>query len=78
MCYETQMPPPFEANARGGHHRQNLRSRCQNLMFQYKSLVTRNMHMKYKSTITYQSKDMANVKVFGKRVKLQGQKLRYQ
>jgi hypothetical protein len=38
----------------------------------YKSLVTRNMHMKYKSPITYQSKDMANVKVFGKRVKLQG------
>jgi hypothetical protein len=39
----------------------------------YKGLVTRNIHMKYKSPITYQSKDMANDKVFGKRVKLQGQ-----
>jgi hypothetical protein len=29
--------------------------------------------MKYKSPITYQSKDMANVKDFEKRVKLQGQ-----
>jgi hypothetical protein len=23
MCYETQMPP-YKANSRGGHHRQNL------------------------------------------------------
>jgi hypothetical protein len=29
--------------------------------------------MKYESPITYLSKDMANVKVFGKWVKLQGQ-----
>jgi hypothetical protein len=29
--------------------------------------------MKYKSPITYHSKDMANVKVYGKWVKLQGQ-----
>jgi hypothetical protein len=30
-------------------------------------------HMKYKSPITYHSKDMAKVKVFKKWVKLQGQ-----
>jgi hypothetical protein len=58
-----------KANSRGGHHRQNPRSRCQNLWFQYKGLLTRNMHMKYKSPIT--SKDMTNV--FGKWVQLQGQ-----
>jgi hypothetical protein len=29
--------------------------------------------MKHKSPITYHSKDMANVKIFGKWVKLQGQ-----
>jgi hypothetical protein len=85
MCYEIQMPP-YEANSRGGgHHRQNPRSRFQNLRLQYKGLVTSNMHMKYKSPITYHSKDMAKspityhskdmakVKVFKKWVKLQGQ-----
>jgi hypothetical protein len=51
----------------------NPRSRFQNLRFQYKGLVTRNMHMKYESPITYHSKDMAKVKVFKKWVKLQGQ-----
>jgi hypothetical protein len=30
MCYETQVPP-HEANSRGGHHRQNPWSRCQNI-----------------------------------------------
>jgi hypothetical protein len=62
MCYETQMPQ-YEANFRGGHHRQNpkSRSRCQNLRYKY--LVTRNMHTKHKSPITYHSKDMANDKV---------------
>jgi hypothetical protein len=72
MCYETQMPP-YEANSRGGHHRQNPRSRFQNLRLQYKGLVTSNMHMKYKSSITYHSKDVANIKVFKKWVKRQGQ-----
>ena len=72
MCYETQMPP-YEAKSRGGYHRQNPRSRFQNLRLQYKGLVTSNMHMKYKSPITYHSKDMAKVKVFKKWVKLQGQ-----
>jgi hypothetical protein len=76
MCYETQMPP-YAANSRGGHHHQNLRSRCQNLRFQYKGLVASNMHMKYKSPITNHSKDMANVKVFKKWVKLQGHKIEH-
>ena len=67
MCFETQMPP-YEANSRGGRHRQN-----QNLWYQYKGLVTRNMNLKYESPITYHSKDIANVKVFEKWVKLQGQ-----
>ena len=58
MCYETQMPP-YEANSRGGHQCLNPKSRCQNLRFQHKGLVTRNM--KCKSPITYHSKDMANV-----------------
>jgi hypothetical protein len=49
------------------------RSRFQNLRLQYKGLVTSNIHMKYKSPITYHSKDMAKVKVFKKWVKLQGQ-----
>jgi hypothetical protein len=73
MCFKTQMPP-YEANSRGGCHcqNQNSRSRCQNLWYQYKSLVTRNMHMKYENPITYHSKDMANVKVFEKWVKFQG------
>jgi hypothetical protein len=55
------------------YHRQNPRSRFQNLQLQYKGLVTSNMHMKYKSSITYHSKDMAKVTVFKKWVKLQGQ-----
>jgi hypothetical protein len=66
MCYETQMLL-YEANSRGGHNCQNPRSRCQNLRFQYKGLVTGNMHIKYKSPITYHSKNMANVKVFADR-----------
>jgi hypothetical protein len=49
------------------------RSRFQNQWLQYKGLVTRNMHMKYKSPITYHSKDMAKVKVLKRWVKLQGQ-----
>jgi hypothetical protein len=72
MCYETQMPP-YKANFRGGHHRQNPRSRFQNLQLQYIGLVTSNMRMKYKSPITYHSKDMTKVKVFKKWVKLQRQ-----
>jgi hypothetical protein len=47
---EIQMPP-YEANSRSGHHRQNPRSRFQNLRLQYKGLATRNMHMKYKSPV---------------------------
>jgi hypothetical protein len=72
MCYETEMPP-CEANSRGGHHRQIPRTRFQNLRLKYKGLVTRNMHMKYESPITYHSKYMAKVKVFEKCVKLQNQ-----
>jgi hypothetical protein len=72
MCYETQMPL-YKANSRGGHHHQNPRSKFQNLRLQYKGLVTRNMHMKYKSPITYHSKDIAKVKVFKKWFKRQGQ-----
>jgi hypothetical protein len=72
MCYETQMLP-YEANSRGGHHRQIPRTRFQNLQLQYKGLVTRNMPMKYKSPITNHSKHMAKAKVFKKWVKLQGQ-----
>jgi hypothetical protein len=72
MCYKTQMPP-YEANFRGGYHCQNPRSRFQNLWLKYKGLVTSNMHMKYKSPITYHSKNIAKVKVFKKWVKLQGQ-----
>jgi hypothetical protein len=41
--------------------------RCQNLRYQKKGFVRRNMHTKYESLITYHSKDMANVKVFNKR-----------
>jgi hypothetical protein len=63
MCYETQIPPN-EANSRGGHHPQNPRSRFQNLQLQYKGLVTSNMPMKYKSPITYHSKDMGKVNFF--------------
>jgi hypothetical protein len=33
--------------------------------------------MKYESPITYHSKDMANVKVFEKWVKLQGHKVKH-
>jgi hypothetical protein len=72
ISFETQMPP-YDANSRGGHHRQNPRTRFQNLRLQYKSLVTNNMNLKYKSLIIYNSKDMAKVKVFKKWVKLQGQ-----
>jgi hypothetical protein len=74
MCYETQMPP-YEAIPEVviivKNQGQDVK---QNLWFQYKGLVTRNMHTKYKSPITYHSKDMTNVKVFGKCVKLQGQR----
>jgi hypothetical protein len=75
MCYETQMPQ-YEANSRGGNHLQNPRSRFQNLRLQYKGLVTSNMHMKYKSPITYHSKDIAKVNVFKKWIKLQGHKVK--
>jgi hypothetical protein len=51
------------------HHRQNPRSRFQNLRLEYKGLVTSNMHMKYKRPITYHSNDMAKVKVFKEWVK---------
>jgi hypothetical protein len=61
MCYKTQMPPK-EANSRVGHHRQHPRSRFQNLRVQYKGLVKRNIHMKYKSPITYHSKYMTKLK----------------
>jgi hypothetical protein len=71
MCYETQMPRTRQIPEFG--HRQNPRSRFQNLQLKYKGLVTSNIHMKYKSHITYHSKDMAKVKVFKKWVKLQGQ-----
>ena len=64
--------PPYEANSRGGHHCLNPMSTCQNVQFQYKGLVTRNMRMKYKSPLTYNSRDMVN-DVFGKWVKLQDQ-----
>jgi hypothetical protein len=76
MWYETQMPR-YEENSRGGHHLQNLRSRCQNLRFQYRGLVARNMYMKYKSPTTYQSKNMATFKIFDKWVKLQGHKVKH-
>jgi DNA-binding sugar fermentation-stimulating protein len=38
-----------------------------------KGLVWRNTHVKYKSPTTYQSKVITKVKVFLKKVKLQGQ-----
>jgi hypothetical protein len=63
-CVMKHKCPPYEANSRGNHHCQNPRSRFQNLPLQYKGLVTNNMHMKYKSPITYYSKDMAKVKSF--------------
>jgi hypothetical protein len=47
--------------------------KIRNLQLQYKGLVTSNMHKKYKSPITYHSKDMVKVKVFKKWVKLYGQ-----
>jgi hypothetical protein len=43
------------------------------IWYQEKGLVTRNTHMKYESPITCHSEDMANVNVFEKWVKLQGQ-----
>jgi hypothetical protein len=54
---------------------QTSRSRSQGQKFWYpgKGLVTRNTHIKYESPITDHSEDMANVKVFEKWVKLQGQ-----
>jgi hypothetical protein len=42
-----------------------------------KGLVKSNMLMKYESPITYHSKDMGNVKVFKKWVKLQGHEVKY-
>jgi hypothetical protein len=40
-----------------------------------KGLARRNTHMKYESPATYQSKVIIKVKVFEKKVKLQGQRL---
>ena len=59
FCRISSEMPLYEANSRGGHQCLNPKSRCQNLRFQHKGLVTRNM--KCKSPITYHSKDMANV-----------------
>jgi hypothetical protein len=41
-----------------------------NLRYQYKTLVTMNMHMKYKSSITYHSNNVTNVTVFKSRSNL--------
>jgi hypothetical protein len=49
------------------------KSQGQKYWYQKKSLVKRKTHMKYESPITSHSKDMAKVKVFEKRDKLQGQ-----
>jgi hypothetical protein len=39
-----------------------------------KGLARRNTHVKYESPTTYQSKVMTKVKVFKKKVKLQGER----
>ena len=49
------------------------RSQSQKLLYQVKGLVTRNAHVQYESSITSDKKVMAKVKVFQKKVKLQGQ-----
>jgi hypothetical protein len=41
-----------------------------------KVLARRNTHVKYKSPTTHQSKVMTKVKVFEKKVKLQGQRVK--
>ena len=43
------------------------RSQGQKFWYQKKGLVIKNTHVKYESSITYHSKDMANVKVFADR-----------
>jgi hypothetical protein len=57
---------------------QTSRSRSQGKKNWYgkKGLVIKNTHMKYESHITCHSKDMTNVKVFEKWVKLQGHKVK--
>jgi hypothetical protein len=42
--------------------------------YQMKGLARKNTHVKYESSTTYQSKVMTKVKVFKKKVKLQGQR----
>ena len=45
----------------------------QKVKYQQKDLITRDIHVKYQSSITDSSKVISNVKVFKKYVKLQGQ-----
>jgi hypothetical protein len=57
-----------------------VKTQGQDVKISYKGLVTRSMHMKYASPITYHSKEMANDTFFwkvGKTSRLQGQKLLY-
>ena len=49
------------------------RSHVQNLWFRRKGLVIRYTHAKYESLISYNEKDMTNIKVFQKKVKGDGQ-----
>ena len=49
------------------------RSRGQKVWFHVKGLVTRNTYVQYESPVTAGKKVMAKVKVFQKKVKLQGQ-----
>jgi hypothetical protein len=42
--------------------------------YEMKGLARRNTHVKYESSTTHQSKVMTKVKVFEKKVKLQGQR----
>ena len=49
------------------------RLRGQKLWYQVKGLITRNTHLQYESYISPGKRVMAKVKVFKKKVKLQGQ-----
>ena len=65
--------PPSAANLGKVGQTSSSRSQGQKSRSQMKGLFIRNLHVKYESLTTYGSRDISNVKVFEKKVKLLGQ-----
>jgi hypothetical protein len=70
MCYETQMPP-YEANSRGGHHRQDFKIYGSSI-----KVLSQGTCIWNTKALSLTIQNMAKVKVFRKWVKFRGQKVK--